>query len=354
MFDFRWKEIYYDLEINNFRRYFFSVLLLILQIVFIILFGVHSEYNLRQRDSSGHVIAETFDEPPERADVDSFYPMFQDVHPSFYAGTAYGDGRLRAVTNTYISICSSVLCTFIMSAFLGKGKKEIIHIQNATLAGGIAVGCVVNKNIGLFGAMIIGSLAGIISTVGYKHLLERLRLHIHDTCGVHNLHGMPGVLSGLEGLSAQCYGGGVNRPVHLQVAYQAAALFLTLGMAIVGGLFTGALLLLPIFHTPDQDTHFDGSLNWIVPYDFVAETSAITQLAKKHVHINVPVLNDRPSTVGEISGEFSFSGANQYGPNTIHYTQTNEMSSPSHRQSSFIRSDSQASPHLERSRVGTV
>ncbi|CAF4395722.1 unnamed protein product [Rotaria sordida] len=95
--------------------------------------------------------------------------------PSFNAGTAYGDGRLRAIVNTYISISASVILTFTVSALVGKGKEEIIHIQNATLAGGVAVGTVADKNIGLFGAMIIGSLAGIISTLGYKYLLELLK-----------------------------------------------------------------------------------------------------------------------------------------------------------------------------------
>ncbi|CAM4816878.1 unnamed protein product [Rotaria magnacalcarata] len=216
--------------------------------------------------------------------------------PSFNAGTAFGDGRVRAITNTYISICASVILTFTVSALVGKGKEEIIHIQNATLAGGVAVGAVSDKNIGLFGAMIIGSLAGIISTLGYKYLLELLKkIHIHDTCGVHNLHGMPGVLSGLAGivvasmswkslytenLGPSCLSGGEHRSAGTQVGYQCAALLLTLGIAIVGGLLTGIFLRLPIFSTPDNDSYFDDSLNWHVPKDFVAEDSALGSLIK--------------------------------------------------------------------------
>ncbi|CAF1664840.1 unnamed protein product, partial [Adineta ricciae] len=216
--------------------------------------------------------------------------------PSFNAGAAYGEGRTRAIVNTYVSISASVVLTFVVSAFVGKGKEEIIHIQNATLAGGVAVGTVSDKEIGLFGAMIIGSVAGTISTLGYKYLLESLKkIQIHDTCGVHNLHGLPGVLSGLAGivlasmpwrslyqenLTDQCLGGGLNRSVRVHAGYQCAGLVLTLGMSIVGGLLTGIFLRLPIFASPDNDSYFDDSLNWHVPKDFVAEDSALGSLIK--------------------------------------------------------------------------
>jgi ammonium transporter Rh len=216
--------------------------------------------------------------------------------PSFNAGTAFGDGRLRAVTNTYISICASVVLTFTISALVGKGKEEIIHIQNATLAGGVAVGAIADKNIGLFGAMIIGSVAGIISTLGYKYLLEILKkIRIHDTCGVNNLHGMPGLLSGIasiilcsmpakslyqENLTDKCLHGGVNRSVGVQAGYQCAGLILTIAISVVGGLLTGIFLRLPIFSTPDNDSYFDDSLNWHTPQDFVSEDSALASLMK--------------------------------------------------------------------------
>ena len=45
-----------------------------------------------------------------------------------------------------------------------------VHIQNATLAGGVAVGSCADLNILPLGAMIIGSIAGIVSVAGFKYL----------------------------------------------------------------------------------------------------------------------------------------------------------------------------------------
>ena len=41
--------------------------------------------------------------------------------------------------------------------------------------------------------MLIGTFGGVVSSYCYN----KLNTGIHDTCGVHNLHGIPGVLGGL-------------------------------------------------------------------------------------------------------------------------------------------------------------
>ena len=46
-------------------------------------------------------------------------------------------------------------------------------MQNATLAGGVAVGAAANLNIHLWGAMLVGTIAGIISTLGFQFLSVR-------------------------------------------------------------------------------------------------------------------------------------------------------------------------------------
>ncbi len=74
-----------------------------------------------------------------------------------------------------------------------------VHIQNATLAGGVAIGSAANLMVGPGGALGVGILAGLISTLGYAYLSPVLeaKIGLRDTCGVHNLHGMPGALSRL-------------------------------------------------------------------------------------------------------------------------------------------------------------
>lgn len=44
-----------------------------------------------------------------------------------------------------------------------------VHIQNATLAGGVAVGTSAEMMLTPYGSLIVGSISGIVSTVGYVY-----------------------------------------------------------------------------------------------------------------------------------------------------------------------------------------
>nr|CAD7427515.1 unnamed protein product [Timema monikensis] len=145
--------------------------------------------------------------------------------PSFNAGLSTGDDKHRAVINTYLSLASCCVMAFATSAVVNKDNKFDmlciktepsrslpkvvrdhalvlqVHIQNSTLAGGVAVGTVCDLMIHPFGAVLIGMLAGVVSVLGYRFLQPYLLslIHLHDTCGVNNLHGIPGVMSGVMG-----------------------------------------------------------------------------------------------------------------------------------------------------------
>ena len=45
-----------------------------------------------------------------------------------------------------------------------------VHIQNATLAGGVALGAVADLMIMPVGSLLIGSAAGILSVIGYRYI----------------------------------------------------------------------------------------------------------------------------------------------------------------------------------------
>jgi len=212
---------------------------------------------------------------------------------SFNSASALSETeQLRTIVNTIISICASCLTTFVMSAYLSPGYKfQMVHIQNATLAGGVGIGAVSNMMVYPGGAMLIGSFAGCLSTFGFKTIspyLEKV-FGLHDTCGVHNLHGMPGILSGLisvlvAGVSLKdkyfesSYDevfSAVGRTYGEQAGYQFLCIVVTLGIAILSGTFTGLLIRQPYFKTPT--IMFDDKVFW----DY--------ESAMEHGHIaNVP------------------------------------------------------------------
>ena len=74
-------------------------------------------------------------------------------------------------------------------------------VLNATLAGGVSVGSASDLVVTGGTAMAIGAVAGIVSAIGYLRLSSFLlkKIQLHDTCGVHNLHGLPGILGAVIG-----------------------------------------------------------------------------------------------------------------------------------------------------------
>jgi ammonium transporter Rh len=118
--------------------------------------------------------------------------------PSFCSAVVPAADMPRTAVATILALCGSTLATYLASGLLRKGKVSFADMANAALAGGVAVGatCNVVSPVGAFG---IGLLAGTLCVVGYALIQPRLdaALKIVDTCGVHNLHGMPGLLGGV-------------------------------------------------------------------------------------------------------------------------------------------------------------
>jgi len=71
----------------------------------------------------------------------------------------------RVVVNTTLALSASALSAMMFSVFL-RGHLCMEDIQNATLAGGVAVGSSSDLVIKPWGAILIGFIAGGISTWG--------------------------------------------------------------------------------------------------------------------------------------------------------------------------------------------
>jgi ammonium transporter Rh len=180
--------------------------------------------------------------------------------PSFVAGGAVADSveQQRAVVNTILSLSSSTLCAFYLSSDCNNNHRKSfvfrpVDIQNATLAGGVAIGCIANLNLNPVNAILVGCAAGLVSTFGFNRIQPWLvqRVGLHDSCGIHNLHGMPSLLGAIASICLAAYkqtggrkhDGAVYGTQHGNQAWrQFVGALLTLCCALVGGAVTGWLL----------------------------------------------------------------------------------------------------------------
>jgi ammonium transporter Rh len=118
--------------------------------------------------------------------------------PSFCSAMVAPEQMPQTVINTILALCGATLATYGVSALLRRGKPTFADIANASLAGGVSIGATCNL-VSAPGAFGLGLAAGALCVAGYMLVQPRLQnaLGIVDTCGVHNLHGMPGLLGGL-------------------------------------------------------------------------------------------------------------------------------------------------------------
>ncbi|KAG2438274.1 hypothetical protein HYH02_010972 [Chlamydomonas schloesseri] len=181
-----------------------------------------------------------------------YWPSFNGALAAVSAGDladasdAAKAAQFLCIVNTLLSLLGAGLAVFATSAAVG-GRFNMVHIQNSTLAGGVAMGAACTLSLTPGGALVVGCAAGVISTLGYQYitpLLDRT-IRLGDTCGVHNLHGIPAVVGTLvAGLAALG-----QEPDFLnystgrqQLGYQVLAGVVTMGIAIAGGLLAGAFV----------------------------------------------------------------------------------------------------------------
>ena len=150
--------------------------------------------------------------------------------PSFTSAVASPERVVLTAINTVFALAGATIATYIFSKLI-RGKVDIEDIANASLAGGVAIGSTCDiANPGM--SMLIGLAAGILITVGYSIIAPGIAKIIDgkDTCGVHNLHGMPGLLGGLSAIIITGSAG-----------TQIICMIITIAVAFVGGRIVGAI-----------------------------------------------------------------------------------------------------------------
>jgi ammonium transporter Rh len=211
-----------------------------------------------------------------------YWPSFNAALAPFAYPTDAGM-PVRCVVNTLLSITSSVVAAFCVSRVLRPARQfDYEDLQNATLAGGVAMGAAAGLVIYPWGAMLTGNVAGALSAASFALLTPAAAAAgLHDTCGVLSLHGLPGILGGLASAvsaaanaNAATYGdtldaifpqvaAGAWTPV-VQGGYQVAGTLVAVAFGVGGGTLAGWLMALPAFAPPPPKDFFQDAAEWHV------------------------------------------------------------------------------------------
>ena len=153
--------------------------------------------------------------------------------PSFCCAVVPPEQVAATAVNTIFALCGATVSTCICSVLFNRHKMMIGDVANAALAGGVAIGAVCNV-VQAPTALLIGAVAGALCVWGYAVVQARIRnvCKIVDTCGVHNLHGMPGLFGGLVAVVVIP---GIARAQLIGIAF-------TVVLALTGGLIAGFII----------------------------------------------------------------------------------------------------------------
>ncbi|NXQ43104.1 RHBG protein, partial [Catharus fuscescens] len=212
--------------------------------------------------------------------------------PSFVAVLCQpGDAQHRAILNTLLAMSASAITTVVASSLLERdGKLSLGHVQNGSLAGGVAIGVVADMAVPPVTALALGSLSAVVCVLGFRFLSPLLgrKLTLLDQCGIHNLHGLPGILgaaasvlaflvaskdtAGSQPSQVSPAGGNASEVAEGrggggQALCQAAGLAVAIGASLLAGLLTGTALRLPCLARPPERLCFDDSLYFKIQQD---------------------------------------------------------------------------------------
>jgi ammonium transporter Rh len=153
--------------------------------------------------------------------------------PSFCSAVVPAEQFAATAVNTILALCGATVATYVFTLIFRNGKIAISDMANAALAGGVAIGATCNVVSSQL-ALLIGAIAGSLCVVGYVFIqpLIKRAFRIVDTCGVHNLHGMPGLVGGLAAVFI----------VPGIVIAQLAGIIFTVIIALVGGAVAGFIV----------------------------------------------------------------------------------------------------------------
>uniref|UniRef100_A0A8B9TB47 Ammonium transporter AmtB-like domain-containing protein n=1 Tax=Anas platyrhynchos TaxID=8839 RepID=A0A8B9TB47_ANAPL len=161
-----------------------------------------------------------------------------DAHPLGFLA------QLRGCARANRAIAGAVTTVVASSLLESGGKLSLGHLQNGSLAGGVAIGALADVPITPAASLALGSLssARLPARFPISHPIPGEELSHADGSGV----------------AGDLWGCGGGR----QALWQVAGLAVALGGSLLSGMLTGAVLRLPCLAPPPEPLCFEDSLNF--------------------------------------------------------------------------------------------
>jgi len=204
------------------------------------------------------------------------------LQPSFNAALAPDGTQYRVTVNTFVAQVGGAFFAFFISRQLRRKHFHITDVQFSILAAGVAMASAHSTYIAPGGALLVGCSVGFACVIFFNFLQPWIEKHfplrVYDTRGVHNVHGLPGIIGGFASAIALAQGGGAyGQPVNSvyprglpnQGGIQAACIFISLGISLVAGFFTGFLIWsLRKVTQAKRKTAYQDAHEWNVSHDY--------------------------------------------------------------------------------------
>ena len=198
--------------------------------------------------------------------------------PCFNSAVAQEGVTYYAIVNTVVSLLGSTVGAFGVTAILNHGKLNMVSVVNATLAGGVAIGTICGDLEYASWALMVGTLSGAVSALGFERLTPWLEKNIklQDTAGIHNLHGIPAVIGAFFSIFFFVYYEDSE-----QALRQVYGFLSTMGISLASGAVFGVFLRLSKdYGTKNADFFIDDN-QW-VDCNTAHESGLNIELMEKH------------------------------------------------------------------------
>jgi len=222
--------------------------------------------------------------------------------PSFNSAEAPTGTSDRVVVNTVLSLCSSVIFTFVFSRIFRGGLFRMSDIQRASLAGGVAMASISSFLISPGGAIVTGGVAGAVSCLTLVFLSPLVESKgLHDSLSVLSSWGIPGIIGAITGIISAGIASSKDTTFgqtmqqlfphrgNDQAGWNLIALLITLAIAAFGGSICAIIatlvdrfILSRFSQTDDQVMVYTDERDWVVPSDF--ELTSVKKSSSKKMN----------------------------------------------------------------------